>query len=344
MARVLVVDDEQHARNACRLRLRLRGHQVTCAEGESEAKDLLSREPFDVVVADMNMEHPESGLRLLEFVTQLPKGHVPEVVIMTAFGEMPNLARALELGAFSYVPKNAPGVDEHELLAQKVQEASIRKVRRGVIHDMANVLMGLGLVDVFPDEELLTERQQRALHSLRRAIRSAQELHHLAIGSLRGAAAPWSRLDPEKLLHRVESLAFGIAGMKEVQVETPAALDLPSAQGEPTAATRVLLNFVTNAIDVSQPGQVVELTAEAVGSSVRLAVTDSGPGIPADVRARIFEPGFTTKRSDGDQTGGSGIGLSDARELARDMDGQIEVDTEVGRGSTFTLVLPAWTP
>ena len=71
---------------------------------------------------------------------------------------------------------------------------------------------------------------------------------------------------------------------------------------------------------------------------IRISVSDDGPGIPSEILQNIFQPFFTTKKRKGDQ--GMGLGLSVSRSLARSMGGDIIVETEVGKGTTFILTLP----
>jgi len=100
---------------------------------------------------------------------------------------------------------------------------------------------------------------------------------------------------------------------------------------------QVLMNLIVNAIDASDPGQEVTVrTSEAEDGGVRVDIIDCGCGIPADVRDRIFDPFFTTK-----PIGiGTGLGLSISYGIVQDHGGTIEVESEPGVGSRFTVVLP----
>ena len=116
----------------------------------------------------------------------------------------------------------------------------------------------------------------------------------------------------------------------------------------PTLAARVdaeklrqiLVNLLSNAVKFTDRGGRIELACEARGEQVRLAVRDTGIGIPADQRERIFEP-FVQVRADLTRTAeGTGLGLAISRDLARGMGGDLAVESAVGAGSTFTLTLP----
>jgi two-component system NtrC family sensor kinase len=108
---------------------------------------------------------------------------------------------------------------------------------------------------------------------------------------------------------------------------------------------QVLVNLVANAHHALRrhpPPRRVAVVAryDAERRRVRLEIADTGPGIPADVRAKIFEPFFTTKPV-GE---GTGLGLSLCRDIVTDHHGTIEVDSEPGRGTTFVVELPVETP
>ena len=100
---------------------------------------------------------------------------------------------------------------------------------------------------------------------------------------------------------------------------------------------RILVNLVENAIVHNRPEGTVRVACESAGPRVRVRVEDTGPGVAPERREEIFER-FRRVSND---TRGTGLGLAIARELAREGDGDVTVDGEPGRGSTFTLELPA---
>jgi PAS domain S-box-containing protein len=117
-----------------------------------------------------------------------------------------------------------------------------------------------------------------------------------------------------------------------------------SARGDRERIEQVLLNLLTNAIKFTDPGGTVSVSAEASGDEVRLHVRDTGRGIPADRLAAVFDPFVQVGRDrEGAEARGVGLGLAISRELAEAMGGSLEAESEVGKGSTFTLTLPAST-
>lgn len=127
MGRVLVVDDEEDVRHSIARRLKREGHEITIAGSEAEATEVLSsgEDSFDVVLTDMLMESPSSGVEVLK--AALAKDVFTEVVVLTAYGNVANAVECMKMGAFDYVEKNIPGVDVYELICIKIEQAMERR-------------------------------------------------------------------------------------------------------------------------------------------------------------------------------------------------------------------------
>jgi signal transduction histidine kinase len=115
---------------------------------------------------------------------------------------------------------------------------------------------------------------------------------------------------------------------------------LPHVKGDFQKLEQVTINLLTNACQaLTERDQAVTVTLErGGGDSVRLAVSDEGKGIPPDILPLIFDPFFTTKRD----SGGTGLGLSISYGIVKDHKGTMEVRSEPGKGTVFTITLPAF--
>jgi DNA-binding NtrC family response regulator len=127
MYRILVVDDEEEIRHAVRRRLTREGYTVDQAGSQEEAVAaiLAAEPPYDLILTDMVMEDPESGVRTLE--AALSRDIFSEVIVLTAYGNVGNAVECMRRGAFDYVEKNIPGVDVYELLIMKINQAMERR-------------------------------------------------------------------------------------------------------------------------------------------------------------------------------------------------------------------------
>ena len=135
--------------------------------------------------------------------------------------------------------------------------------------------------------------------------------------------------------------ALGIAkyyrGGKSRNILAVVPADVPPLAGVRDQLVQVVFNLVLNAIDATGKGGTIRVEASG-GAVVSLAVADDGAGIPADVRGRLFRPYFTTKPH------GTGLGLFVVRRIVEAHGGRVEVESEVGKGTTFTVRLPAVGP
>ena len=104
---------------------------------------------------------------------------------------------------------------------------------------------------------------------------------------------------------------------------------------------QILLNLLSNAVKFTDEGGLIRVSCErAAGESVRIRVRDTGIGIPAERLEHVFEPFVQVGRQLNRPSEGVGLGLAISRDLARGMGGELTAESEVGKGSTFTLVLP----
>ncbi len=116
--------------------------------------------------------------------------------------------------------------------------------------------------------------------------------------------------------------------------------DQAAAWGDADLLKQLLLNLVDNAVAYTPPGGRVELSLDVDSAQARLSVRDTGPGIPAADLERIFERFYRLDEARTRRSGGAGLGLAIARWIAEAHGGHIAVESAVGQGSVFTLVLP----
>jgi two-component system phosphate regulon sensor histidine kinase PhoR len=114
----------------------------------------------------------------------------------------------------------------------------------------------------------------------------------------------------------------------------------PIALADARALDQVLGNLLDNALKYTEPGGSIEIAVEERLGRVRVAVSDTGIGIPAQDSARIFERFYRVDRARSRALGGTGLGLSIVKHLVQAMGGEISVKSELGRGSTFSFTLP----
>ena len=133
-----------------------------------------------------------------------------------------------------------------------------------------------------------------------------------------------------------------MATMRGISLEFVPAANL-TTRVDPQWLELVLINLLDNAIKYTSPGGTISIHAMATSTVVFIEITDSGQGIPAEAIPHIFERFYRADPSRSRQIGGAGLGLSFAKWIVEEHGGTIHVDSELDRGSTFTIRLPRTT-
>ena len=221
---------------------------------------------------------------------------------------------------------------------------------RGFGHDVKNSLGTAQLHAELLERALAREqplpRQQHGVRVIRRSLRAALQLIDdlLALaqaeaGQLTLACAP---TDAAELVREVAEDARQQAAAAQMRLELHAPAPL-MVSADPARLRQILGNLVSNAIKYAPRGRLAIETGLRTsggprpGRWVAISVTDSGPGIPADKRELVFQE---YARLDPDAAPGFGIGLAISRRYARLMGGDISLDSEAGKGASFTVWLP----
>ena len=172
---------------------------------------------------------------------------------------------------------------------------------------------------------------------LSRIVSDLLDLSRLEHGSELGEVVALDTIVRDEL-ERSEGFAAEAAVAMEVQ-----APEVPRVRGSARDLALMVRNLVDNAIRYTQPGGRVDVHLSEEDGSVLLTVSDTGVGIPTRDLARIFERFYRVDRARSRETGGTGLGLSIVRHVAENHGGSVAVRSELGRGSTFEVRLPAAT-
>jgi two-component system phosphate regulon sensor histidine kinase PhoR len=146
--------------------------------------------------------------------------------------------------------------------------------------------------------------------------------------------------DLAEVLHRSLDVYRYRIEREKMEMHLDVAEDLPPVKIDESAITLVVMNLVDNALKYAADGKELWVSLKREGEDVVLAVRDSGPGIPADEQARVFDRFYRGRDTRGRPVRGSGIGLSLVRHIAQAHGGDVTLTSEPGRGSTFIVRLP----
>jgi len=248
-----------------------------------------------------------------------------------------------------------------DLTEQKKMEAqqlrtermeSIGTLAGGIAHDLNNVLTPIMMsIELLKCDSGNPPDRITILDTIHVSCRRGAELVRQVLSFARG-------LDGKRISLRIRHLIDELNGMihetfpRDIKIATQVPYDLWPIVGDPTQLHQVLLNLAVNARDAMPQGGTLTVAAanitlapRGVGTSnetgggrhVMLTVSDTGLGIPPEIRERIFEPFFTTK-----EVGkGTGFGLATVHAVVKSHGGFIELESEAGHGATFKIYLPA---
>jgi two-component system cell cycle sensor histidine kinase/response regulator CckA len=238
---------------------------------------------------------------------------------------------------------------ESELLrAQRLDSLGV--LAGGIAHDLNNVLAPILMALDALKKRATDERSLRMFQLLEASASRGADLVRQILGFARGSEGQRLVLEPRAIAGEVEKMVREALPMSiEFTVAVPAGLWHVTA--DPTQLYQVLLNLCVNARDAMSAGGRLSISAENVevdggtvgaagarrGPYVMFRVSDTGSGIAPGVIDRIFEPFFTTK----EEGRGTGLGLSTAMTIVKGHDGFLTVASELGRGSSFNVYLPA---
>jgi len=219
--------------------------------------------------------------------------------------------------------------------------ADLAELAGGFIHEIKNRVGTLSLnlqllAEDFENPE--SPRERRALDRVTRLSGECQKLVDLASDFLRFARVQELAAEPtalDAIIARLLDFLAPTARQKNVEIKWFPAPDLPPVKLDRDLFEQCLLNLMLNAEQAMPEGGTLTLVAQRDDGSVRLDVIDTGCGIPADQVPKLFRPFHTTK------TSGHGLGLATTRKIVAAHGGTIDVQSEPGRGTKFTIRLPA---
>jgi signal transduction histidine kinase len=248
------------------------------------------------------------------------------------------LAIALELAG-----RAALAVENCRLLVESREATRLRdEVLRIVAHDLRGPLntisLSAGLLLELLPAELEVERQQlsivrRSVELSNRLIQDLLEVARMQAGRL--TIEP-ETVDSGWLGRDVVELHRALAAEKSLHLDLEFPENLPPIRADRDRIIQVFSNLLGNAIRFTPEGGRLTVSAERAGDAVRFSVSDDGPGIPEEERRHVFDPFWQARAG----SGGAGLGLPIAKGIVEAHGGNIDVRSELGRGSTFWFTVP----
>lgn len=231
--------------------------------------------------------------------------------------------------------EDAMEAQKHLYQADKL--ATVGALAAGLAHEIKNPIAAIkGFTQVI--DRAVKENDQETLNDFKEVVPRQLDRINEIVEKLLTLSKPQSlvktKVDINKLLTDIIRLVEKQALKQKVQIIKTFG-DIPQTLADPQQLTQAFLNLILNAIQAMPDGGALEIRTKSVGTdSILVEFIDNGVGISKDKLSRIFDPFFTTK------SGGSGLGLSVTRKIILDHHGKIEVESEAGKWTKFTVMVP----
>ena len=371
LKQILYIEDDEGLARLLQKRMERSGYTIDIAFSGEEGLAKAAAAKYDLLLVDYHLPDT-SGMELLEkFKSMEPP---TPVIILTASGDERLAVAALEKGAADYAVKDTaqtyidlmPAImqaaytkerllriteqQQHELINAKQKAETANQAKTSFLttmsHEMRtplNVVIGiaqlLSAAKLPPKETKMVETLLSNADLLLKLINDLLDLSRIESGHIEleeHTFSLWQLLEDIRLMFDTQASQKGLA----LVVENPSQ-DF-SVKGDRTRVQQIVMNLVSNAIKFTKQGEVrVSLRTRETGANVActIEVSDTGIGIPLEKQATIFDKFTQADETITRRFGGSGLGLSIARSLAKLMHGDIALTSEAEKGSLFTITL-----
>jgi two-component system NtrC family sensor kinase len=254
-------------------------------------------------------------------------------------GEMGALCQAVDSMAQAVAQREEvlEGATRQQI-GRSEQLASVGRLAAGVAHEINNPLTGvLAFADLLREKENMDEQDRQDLELIIRETKRAREIVRGLLDFARETPSLKTHLNVNDVVRQTLKLLGKREAFQCIIIVEDLADELPSIDGDRNQLEQVFVNLSLNACEAMTNGGTLLLSTSCEGGEVVVKVTDTGYGIKAEHLDQIFEPFFTTKPVGK----GTGLGLSVSYGIVHQHGGSLEVESEEGRGTTFTVRIPA---
>jgi two-component system sensor histidine kinase/response regulator len=358
-SKILIIDDEEIVLDSCLQILENGEFEILTAENGTLGLTLLEEFRPDLTFVDLKMPGI-SGFEVLEKIQEIDPTIV--TIVITGFATISSAVEAMQRGAFDFLPKpftpdelrliTRRGLEKRKLvletLALRREKELLREHFAAIVsHELKSPLAAVQqylyslsgeLSDQMSEDQLRRfERIQSRIDDLMKLIHTWLRAITVDIESIRDNFQSTSISTViSKAVESVEPHAM----RKDISIHTTVEDDIYLIVGDEVTLVEAVVNIVGNAVKYSPTGSCVEITANNIDNQIVISIRDEGIGITKEDLPFIFED-FYTSTSDQQIERGSGVGLALTRRILEAHDGTIAVETELGKGSTFELYLPA---
>ncbi len=358
--KILIIDDEEIVRDSCIQILARNNYEIKTAENGQLGLEILEEYQPDLAFVDLKMPGI-SGFEVLEKI----HAYDPTIVtiVITGFATVDSAVDAMKKGSYDFLPKpftpdqlrliTQRGLERRkfalETIALRREKEMLREHFAAIVsHELKSPLGAVhtNLYAMASDlEEILTDKQKQKFQRLQERIGDLVKLINtwlraisVDISSIRDNFEPVSI---EKVIEKTIENTQQHAIRKAIDIEISLPESLPPVYGDEGTLVEAVANIVGNAVKYSRiEGNVkVDVKADVESGNILISVNDNGVGIAKEDLPNLFQDFYVGKsKVEGERR--SGVGLAITRRIIEAHDGSISVDSELGKGSSFTIHLP----
>ncbi len=347
-SKILIVDDAVDTVELLRKRFRSEGYDTAEAyDGEEALKGVEEYNP-DLIVLDVMMPKVDGYEVCRRLKADENKKYIP-VLMLTAKGEIESKVKGLEIGADDYLAKPFDYKElsarvkslltikaSREKLVEEEKSVALDKMMDEVAHEIRNPLVSIGgfakrVYDRLPEND----PNKKYLEMIMDEVLKLENMVKLLIELKTMTVCYLGNTDINEVITEALALYEDEFAAKGVVVKTRLLDNLPFISGDKEQLKIAVSNLIKNSIEAMQESPKVLTIATSVSDGrMNIEVSDTGKGIPKDKLKSIFHPFYTSKIY------GPGLGLTFTLKIVQQHGGNISVESEPGKGTTFTIRLP----
>lgn len=357
--RILVIDDEETMRDSCTQVLTKEGYRVEVASDGRTGLSKTQEMALDLALVDLKMPGM-GGMEILEAIREMDPTIVP--IVITGYATVTSAVEAMKRGAYDFLPKPFTP-DELRLVVKRGLEkrrleqetAALRaekeRMKRNFVtlvsHELRSPLVAVEQYLAVLGEGILDEepaKQKKVLSRVRERVKELLTLVHEWLDISRIEAGriveKFEPLDLGTVLVEAAERMRGLAEPGRITIEISVPDGPGTMEGDREALNHLFGNLIGNAIKYNREEGRVHIRLEEDENDFVATVSDTGVGIPPEGLPFIFDEFFRVKTRETRKLTGSGLGLSLVKKIVEAHKGRIKVSSELGQGTTFTVILP----
>ncbi|MGD8538767.1 MAG: hybrid sensor histidine kinase/response regulator [Candidatus Aminicenantes bacterium] len=357
--KVLVIDDEASMRDSCRMILEKEGFDTDTAENGIIGLEKIEANRPDFVIIDLKMPRM-SGQEVLEKVREIDRDIIP--IVITGYATVESAVEAMKKGAYDFLPKPfSPeelriimrrGLERKKLIRETKRLRKEKKLMEEnfvtmVSHQLRSPLVAIvqyfeiilaGMVGDVEDKqrEMILKAKERS-EGLLNLINDWLSIARMNGGQIVENQKPTSL---KEILSKIVDFLQPVAKEKNVSLKLEAASGDDVILGDSESLEQLFVNLIANAIEYNKPEGSVSVSLDDLEDSIQVDIEDTGVGIAPEHIPLIFDQFYQIDRSKRKGDKGSGLGLAIAKKIAEAHRGSIQVSSELGKGSIFTVTFP----